>query len=129
MGKFGVMPLKITSFLSPIVSHLVSDLLKEALPFLCCQLIVFAHLAQFQPATRTRFKLPKAVFQIPTQPREAALSATVTNGKYFKINVGPPKSKYRKQYVWKHLRYWAFQPCPGMANGPQLTVLLFSDLK
>ena len=30
------------------------DLLKEALPALCCRLIVFACLAQFQPAARTQ---------------------------------------------------------------------------
>ena len=62
--------LKFASFLTPMVSHLdsrlffiLTDLLKEALPALHCQPIVFARLAQFQPAARTRclklaFKLP-----------------------------------------------------------------------
>ena len=66
--------------------------IKEALPVLCYQLIIFAHLAQFQPATRTQ--LPKAGFPAPMRSPISDLSATVTKhagkfGHQFKMGFLP----------------------------------------
>ena len=111
--------LKFASFLSPMVSHLdshhlsliLTDLLKEALPTLHCWLIVFSHLAQFQPAARTQ--LPKAGFPAPAQPRITYLSATVAKhvrqfGSQFKMGFPPkPNAENIKYY------YWAIVACLG----------------